>query len=233
LNPNVSIVTDQDASVLQKLEAIATKHIDQMLASHPFLLAFHAGTDTNPQLYRRHLLEAALRIRMNNAIDSFALAKTIQDDPIAERLLIYVHEEYGHDRMLEEDVQKMGLSAQELSETEPLFATELLMAYLWRSVDHDGMLPALVWDWLVEWYSPRYNPQITQAAATVVGSDSVRQAQRHLDLDQELEHEDVLTQALSAVIVRDDSLGKAERYLEHFVRLIEIYFHELLAEFGL
>jgi pyrroloquinoline quinone (PQQ) biosynthesis protein C len=220
-------------SVLSTLEKRAEEKIERMLESHPFLQPFHSGTATHAQLYRRHMVEAALRIRMNNAVDSYALSTAIQDDPIAENLLVYLHEEYGHDRMLEEDVRAMGMSEAELAETKPLFATDLLIAFLWRSVEQHGMLPALVWDWLVEWYSPRYNPQITNAAEAEFGSGSVRQATRHLELDQELEHEDALTRAVVAVIERDGSLSKAEQYIDRFVRLIELYFHELLAEVGL
>jgi hypothetical protein len=218
---------------LAKLGDRAAKQFDQMLESNAFLKAFHEGTETHQELYRRHILETAIRIRMNNVVDSFALARTIQDDPMAEYLLAYLHEEYGHDRMFEEDLRIMGLSEQDLAEAEPLFATELLMAFLWKSVERDGMLPALVWDWLVEWYSARYNPGITETAATAVGTESVRQTTRHLELDEELEHEDGLTRALTTLIERDGSLSHAERYVDRFVRLIEMYFHELLNEFSL
>jgi hypothetical protein len=218
---------------LSKLEDRAAERFDEMLQAHPFLQAFHDGVETHQQLYRRHMLEAAIRIRMNNAIDSFALARTIQDDQLAEHLLSYLQEEYGHDRMLEDDLRVMGLSEQALAEAEPFFATELLMAFLWRAVEKDGMLPALVWDWLVEFYSARYNPQITRIAGSVVGEESVRQATRHLEMDQELEHEDALTRTLVAVIERDGCLANAEQYVDRFVRLIEMYFQELLGQFGL
>jgi hypothetical protein len=216
---------------LTKLGVRAEKQFDQMLESNTFLKAFHEGTETHQELYRRHILETAIRIRMNNVVDSFALTRTIQDDPMAEHLLAYLHEEYGHDRMFEEDLRVMGLSEQDLAQAEPLFATDLLMAFLWKSVERDGMLPALIWDWLVEWYSARYNPQITETAATVAGADSVRQTKRHLELDEELEHEDGLTRALTTLIERDSSFSQAERYVDRFVRLIEMYFHELLDQF--
>jgi hypothetical protein len=218
---------------LAELEDRAAKQLDRMLASSAFLKGFHEGTETHQGFYRRHILETAIRIRMNNEVDSFALTKTIRDDRAAEQLLAYLHEEYGHDRMFEEDLRVMGLSERDLAEAEPLFATELLMAFLWRAVEKDGMLPALLWDWLVEWYSARYNPQITETAATVVGPESVRQATRHLELDEELEHEDGLTDALTTLIERDDSFRKAEQYLDRFVQLIEMYFRELLSEFDL
>lgn len=221
------------SETLTKLGNRAEKRVNRMLESNAFLRAFHEGADTHQELYRRHILETAIRIRMNNVVDSFALARTIQDDPMAGYLLAYLHEEYGHDRMFEKDLRVMGLTEQDLAEAEPLFSTDLLMAFLWKSVERDGMLPTLVWDWLVEWYSARYNPGITEAAATVVGAESVRQTTRHLELDEELGHEDGLTRALTTLIERDGSLSQAERYVDRFVRLIEMYFHELLDEFSL
>ncbi len=218
---------------LARLGDQATRQFDQILESNPFLKAFHGGTKTHEALYRRHILETAIRIRMNNVVDSYALAKTIKDDPMAEYLLAYLHEEYGHDRMFEQDLRTMGLSEQELAEAEPLFATDLLMAFLWKSVEKDGMLPALIWDWLVEWYSARYNPQITDTAAATSGAESVSQARRHLELDQELGHEDGLTRALTTLIDRDNTFEQAQRYVDRFVRLIEMYFDELLDEFDL
>lgn len=218
---------------LGELEERAARQLDAILASNAFLRAFHEGAETHQGLYRRHILETAIRIRMNNEVDSFALSKTIRNDRVAERLLVYLNEEYGHDRMFEEDLRVMGLSERDLAEAEPMFATELLMAFLWKSVERDGMLPAVLWDWLVEWYSARYNPQITETAATAVGPESVRQATRHLELDEELEHEDGLTEALTILVERDASFAKAERYLDRFVQLIEMYFRELLSEFDL
>jgi hypothetical protein len=218
---------------LARLGDQAARRFDQILESNPFLKAFHGGTKTHEALYRRHILETAIRIRMNNVVDSYALARTIEDDPMAEYLLAYLHEEYGHDRMFEQDLRTMGLSEQELAEAEPLFATDLLMAFLWKSVEKDGMLPALIWDWLVEWYSARYNPQITDTAAAASGAESVSQARRHLELDQELGHEDGLTRALTTLIDRDGTFEQAQRYVDRFVRLIEMYFDELLNEFDL
>ncbi len=215
------------------LEERAATQLEAMLASSAFLRAFHEGVETHQGFYRRHILETAIRIRMNNEVDSFALTRTIKHDRVAERLLAYLHEEYGHDRMFEDDLRVMGMSELDLTEAEPMFATELLMAFLWKSVERDGMLPAVLWDWLVEWYSARYNPQITETAATAVGSESVRQATRHLELDEELEHEDGLTEALTILVERDASFEEAERYLDRFVQLIEMYFQELLSEFDL
>jgi len=231
LNGKVGMQAASDA--LTKLSARAEELLDRMLQSNAFLNAFHEGTQTHRELYRRHILETAMRIRMNNAVDSFALANTIRNDPLAKYFLTYLHEEYGHDRMFEEDLRMMGLSDDDLAEAEPFFSTELLMSFLWQSVHRDGMLPALVWNWLVEWYSARYNQRITDAAATVVGNESVRQATRHLELDDEMEHEDALTHALTSLIERDGTLEKAEYYVDCFVRLIEMYFQELLNEFDL
>jgi hypothetical protein len=220
----VEIVTSEES--LRRLEARASDGMHRLFQADPRIADFHQGRRI-AEVYQRHLLEDVIRIRMNNTVDSHALASMIETDSVASVLLAYLHEEYGHDQLLAADLIAMGMSEAEIENATPLFSTELLMAYIRFSIDREGPLVAFVWDWLVEWYSGQFNQDITEAAASELGEAAVEQTRRHLEIDNALEHENRIAGALGQLVVRDDSLRLAEQYVDRFIKLIEIYFMEL------
>src|ERR1700728_4802594 len=122
---NVDVVTSLEES-LSRLEARASHGMRQLFEADPRIADFHQGRRIADG-YQRHLLEDVIRIRMNNAIDSHALASMIENYSVAYVLLTYLHEESGHDQLLAADMISMGMSEDEIERATPLFSTDLLM----------------------------------------------------------------------------------------------------------
>lgn len=183
--------------------------------------------------YCRDMIQAVLRIRLNNEVDARCLTELLHHNNTegAEVILAYLSEEYGHDEMLALDLEAMGVSRAEIDATQPLLATKLLMAYIETSTRRDGFLPDLVWAWFIELYSAGHNDAITRAAGNSFGQHVVRLTTDHLTIDASLNHRNRLEAHLQKVLDTDESLVPlALSYLDDFTTLLKMYTDQILAE---
>lgn len=223
-----SRVAHNGAELRETLEGHLVTQMDRLFASVPFAREFHEGAATERAYYTRHLLEAALRIPLNNEADAYCLAKIARQGTPATGILVkYLAEEYGHEQLLLADLRRLGVSATAAATADPFFATHLLMGYLRLSVERDGALPVLLWNWLVEWYSDSFNRKITERARAEFGAEAVAGTQAHLQIDDELNHSVNIFSGVAGLIADDQDLRKAMGYLTNYVRLIGMYFQEL------
>ena len=220
------VIESQD--IFRQCELHALEEMESLFKSVPFTREFHLGESTDREYYKRHLLEAVIRIGLNNDVDTYCLHKIVSSNiSVAKKMLDYLKEEYGHDSMIAKDLEKFGISEADIVETQPLFSTKLLIAFMYYEIDKEGAMPTVVWNWLVEWYSHRYNKTITLKAEREFGHSKVRNSLAHLDIDEELTHEDDMTSALSLLIQNGNDLVKVKRYLSSYIQLIGMYFQEL------
>jgi hypothetical protein len=216
------------------LSSCAEAGIDAVLRALPSSGNLTADDPASRALFARIILHDILRIRLNNYLDAYCLQHLLRtgDKQAARHLLTYLHEEFGHDEMLVEDLAAFGCTHADVDVARPLFSTELLIAYLRFAIDVDGALPDFVWNWFVEWYSARYNPGIVKAASTAFGGSSARGTAAHLVIDGELDHEHRIEVALRELLVNEEQLTKAEMYLGRILKLVELSFRELLSVAG-
>ncbi|PPK41337.1 hypothetical protein B0G57_13214 [Trinickia symbiotica] len=213
-----------------RLEQVAAHGMQQMFTASPETAAFHRGEWIDSEYYRRHLVETVLRIRLNNEVDAFALYKIgSKDNALAQTLAQYLSEEYGHEGLFLRDIEKFGLTADQVDHIAPFHSTDKLIGYLYLSICRDGPLPTMVWNWFVEWYSDLYNKTITSAAARVFGDQHVQGSRRHIEYDETHFHDDLMWAAVQRSIDSWGGIDKAETYLRHFIALIGEYFDELRA----
>ncbi|CAB3751842.1 hypothetical protein [Paraburkholderia solisilvae] len=213
----------------ERFELVAAQAIEKMFAASPVTAAFHRGEWIDREYYRRHLVETVLRIRLNNEVDAFALYRIgFKDNPIAQILAQYLAEEYGHEGLFLRDIEKFGLTESQVNAIQPFHCTDKLIGFLYLSIGRDGPLPTMVWNWLVEWYSDRYNKTITEAAAQAFGHDLVKGSLGHIHYDESHNHDDLMWSAVQRAIDNWGGVARAEVYLSHFVGLIGEYFDELL-----
>lgn len=214
-----------------RFEKVAATEIQKLFAASPTAAAFHRGEWIDREYYRRHLVETVLRIRLNNEVDAFALYKIgFKDNHLAQILAQYLAEEYGHEGLFLRDIQKFGLTAEQVDGINPLHSTDKLIGYLYLSIERDGPLPTMVWNWFVEWYSDNYNKTITEAAGHAFGHESVKGSLGHIQYDESHDHDDLMWGAVERAIDGWGGYDKAETYLRNFIGLIGDYFDELYAE---
>lgn len=213
------------------LEKVAREEMQQLFAAVPMAREFHHGEWIDQGYYRRHLVETVLRIRLNNEVDAYSLYKIgAKDNRLAQILAQYLAEEYGHENMFVRDIEHFGISKKNLDEISPLPSTDQLIGYQYLSINRDGPLPTMIWNWFVEWYSDQYNKTITEKAAATFGSEKVKGSAGHIQYDESHDHDDLMWGAVQRAIDGWGDIHKAEEYLRNFVRLIARYFEELHAE---
>ncbi|MFI8106018.1 iron-containing redox enzyme family protein [Streptomyces sp. NPDC086023] len=214
----------------ERLEKLAADGMERLFRKVPKAREFHAGEWIDRDYYRRHLVETVLRIRLNNEVDAYGLYKIgYKDNRLASILAQYLAEENNHEGMFLRDLKHFGLSKGEVDAMRVYPSTEYLMGYMYFSINQEGPIPTMVWNWLVEWYSDRYNQIITTNAAETYGLEMVKGSQAHLDYDDEHDHDDLMWSAVDRAVKgwADGDFAAAERHLVNFVDLIGLYFTEL------
>ncbi len=63
------------------LEAHATEKMEEMFRLVPFACDFHKGDWIDEEYYKRHIIEAIIRIKLNNEVDAYCLQ--VVADPAA------------------------------------------------------------------------------------------------------------------------------------------------------
>lgn len=211
-----------------ELDDTLVSSLEKQFERVPMMREFHAGQWMHRDYYIRHLVETVLRIRLNNEVDGYALYRVgSSDDHLAARLAQYLAEEYGHEHMFMRDIKQFGWTEDQVNETRPFVSTELLMGYLHLSVDREGPAPTTVWNYLVEWYSDRYNQIITDRARAEYGGDALRGSQAHLDYDEGHDHDELMWKVVDRAVNRWSDRDTALRYTKAYISLIGDYFTEL------
>jgi hypothetical protein len=210
------------------LEAVAKAEMEKMFAEVPKAGEFHTGQWIDRAYYTRHVAETVLRIRLNNEVDAYALYKIgSKDNTLAAILAQYLAEEYGHEGLFMRDLAKFDVKQADLDAMPTLIATDKLIGYMYHSINRDGPLPTMIWNWFVEWYSDQYNKGITQKAAEAYGLEKVKGSMGHIEYDESHDHDDLMWGAVERAIKGWGNMDKAEAYLRTFVQLIGEYFTEL------
>jgi hypothetical protein len=212
----------------ERFESLAAELMEKQFQRVPKMRELHRGEWTDRGYYIRHITETVLRIRLNNEVDSYALYKVgSQDDALAAKLAKYLAEEFGHENMFTRDLEKFGLTIDQLNATPVFSSTAKLMGYLRLEADRSGPAPTTIWDWFVEWYSDQYNPVITEKAATEFGSEYVHGTRTHIAFDESHDHDELMFRTVSRAVEKFSTPEQAEVYLTTFIDLVGDYFAEL------
>lgn len=214
--------------IYKEIEEQVLEEIEKVFASVPFTKEFHEGKVTDREYYKRHILESIIRIGLNNEVDAYCIHKiACQDKLIAQKLLNYLAEEYSHDNFFINDLAEFGIDKEQIMNTEPLFSTQLLLGYLYYSINKDGPIPTIVWNWLVEWYSKQYNTNVTMKAKEEFGIKKVKGMIDHIKIDQTESHAQDMFYLLKILLKEKENQEKVKQYITNFIKLIGMYFQEL------
>ena len=213
--------------MIDQLEEFVRRSFEDGIQHSSVTIDFHNGKWISREYHNRHWTEAVNRIRLNNEVDAYCLYKiaTQPDEPAAE-LVKYLHEEWGHEKLIINDLRESGMDEDDVYATEPFFSTRLLMSYIRSSSEHDGALPNFLWNWLVEWYSDNYNPAVYESAGKALGPDAVAGLLTHQQIDEALDHEQTVGATVVDLVERHGET-KARNYLTRYVDLLVMYFDEL------
>jgi hypothetical protein len=234
ISPTITLAKDlkmqsnNNYPTCKNIEEYTTLEMEKLFNKVPFSREFHEGNRTEFNYYKRHLLETIVRIGLNNEVDAYCLYKIgSNDNQLAQKLSQYLAEEYGHDSFFLSDLKKFGVSHEDVLSTPPLFSTQLLIGYLYYSINNDGPMPTMVWNWFVEWYSNKYNMIITEKAGVEFGKDKVKGSLGHIQYDQNENHVVLMFSTVERIMKSEGDGDRVKQYITNFVSLIGMYFQEL------
>ncbi|XYH97102.1 hypothetical protein ACMHYB_56580 [Sorangium sp. So ce1128] len=212
----------------ERLERLAAELMEKQFKRVPKLREFHEGAWIDREHYKRHMIEAVLRIRMNNVADAYAVYKaSFGDYRLASKLARYLAEELGHEAMFARDLSRFGVTLEQLNATQPFPSTLKAMGYLRLATDARGPAPTALWDWYLEWYSDRYIPTITEAARKAFGDEFTVGTQAHLNFDDSREHDELMFETTALAVELYGTPEDAYNDLAIYMDLGGEYFMEL------
>jgi hypothetical protein len=167
---------------------------------------------------------------MKRTCDALAIHYFTKHDPVrAKQWSHYSEDEMLHDaEFFVRDLERIGVSAEEIYSTKPLFSTKLLIGYYQFGLEYEGTPLALISSvYFVEYTTAKTQPGWLDNLEKVMGQENVRGARGHVTLDLHEDHEDFVWSVLASLVKTPED---EERVLEHIAnigRLYTAYFIEL------
>ena len=212
----------------EQAKSIADRCMEKFFQTVPFAREFHTSDAFDTDYYKRHIVECVLRIEMNNKLDADAIATIVNANELAAKdFSYYLYDELGHGDLFMADLKALGLSKADVAATDTFFSTKLLMGYLRLMVAKHGALPAIVWDWFLEYYGVNFNGHITAKAALALGREYTKGASSHLNTDATEDHAGLMFGLVKRVVKTAEEEQIAVEVLERSIELVAMYFREL------
>jgi hypothetical protein len=185
--------------------------------------------DLNLEYYKRHNVETILRLRRKRTIDALAIQYFTKRDPVrGAEWAHYVEDEMLHDAWFAADLQKVGMSREEIYATEPLLSTKLLTGYLQYGMEFEGSPLALLCSvYFVEYTTTETQPSWVENLGKILGEEKVEGARRHVGTDVEDRHADFVWSVLATLIHNVEDEQKAIQHIRNVANLWVAYFIEL------
>jgi len=176
----------------------------------------------------RHALEHVFRIRMFRPLDMLAAVRLQEtDDQTATIWARYARSEAVHDRYFLRDLKAMGVDRSKVEVHRPFGATLRLGKFLESAALEFGSVPIVLYSFWAEENSDVGSAPIIDAARERFGTESARGASSHRALDENLDHAEVISRVLAAIIRDDQELLLAARLLDIITEFVLDYFCEL------
>src|SRR5262245_5748759 len=131
VRPAEQDVQDLRSALRSRADSMIDSRIQKFYREVPYSRHLRESPELNIQYYKRHMIETCLRIRLKRLVDVYAIQYFVKNDPIrAKAWAHYIEDEMLHDAWFAADLEKIGVSKEEIYSTEPLLATKLYMGYL-------------------------------------------------------------------------------------------------------
>ncbi|NUT53637.1 MAG: hypothetical protein HOV94_41070 [Saccharothrix sp.] len=189
----------------------------------------YRAKDINLDYYKRHTIEIILRLRMKRWIDALTIHYFTKHNPVlAKKWAAYTEDEMLHDSMFAKDLERVGVSKEEIYSTEPLFTTKLLQGYFYYGLEHEGRpLASLASSYFIENVSLMTQPKWIENIEDVLGSGMAKGQQAHVDHDLEDDHSDFVWDVLMSFVESEDDKRRIVDHITNVYRLFCAFYLEL------
>jgi hypothetical protein len=216
-----------------ELRGKVDKHIDHLISQFyeevPYARHMMTESEINLDYYKRNLIEIILRLRMKRTIDGHTITYFTKKDPVlAKKWCQYTDDEMLHDRMFASDLERVGVSRDEIYSKEPLLATKLLQGYFYYGLEHEGRpLASLSSSYFIELTSQKTQPKWLDHLEKVLGADKIKGQRAHVNHDADDDHVDFVWDVLSTFIKDEKDEAQLFTHLDSVYTLFRMYFTEL------
>ena len=189
--------------------------------------------DIDVNYYKRSVVEIILRLRMKRTIDALTIHYFTKRNPfLAKKWAQYTEDEMLHDRMFGADIERLGMSTDDIYTTEPYFSTKLLQGYFYYGLEHEGRpLASLVSSYFIEKMSILTQPSWMENVESVLGKGAAKGHLSHIQHDVEDDHSDFVWNVLSTFIESDKDKDAIADHLENVFQLFCMYYTEIYNDF--
>ncbi len=214
-NPSKHKDIDLHPELRKRTDQLMDSMIKEFYETAPFARHLMSSDEINIEYYKRHTIEIILRLRMKRTCDALAIRYFTKKDPIrAKQWSHYADDEMLHDtQFFARDLEKLGVTLDEIYATDPLFTTKLLTGYYqWGLEFEESPLVLITSVYFVEYTTAKTQPSWLDNIEESLGKGKVHGARGHVDLDVNDSHDDFVWSVLASLIKTPED---AQRMLEH------------------
>jgi hypothetical protein len=144
------------------------------------------------EFFVRSTIENVLRIDLMRAVNPLVCNLLAKIDPVlCKQYGVYGADEGLHDRMFARDLVAVGLTEDEIYNTEPLFSTQLLIGWLHYTIKNNDPLATIASAYYVESMSIATQPAWIEKMERHLGSGALKGSRAHVNQDIQEGHIDV------------------------------------------
>jgi biotin carboxylase len=210
-----------------RLDSYLDKQIAVWGATVPY--ANHLESkELNMAWYRRHTIEHVWRIRLSRAAHTRALHEIAKISPEAAQLYgQYQAEEMNHDLLFLQDCKAIGVTEEELLNTEPFRATRLLQGFFYFVCEHEHPMGVVASSYLIEYTTAKLTPRHIRGLRESLGEDKIRGQLAHINTDLGDDHAGEMWRILRYLLNSEADVEKVLRYFDDVKEISAMYFREL------
>lgn len=229
-NPSKHKDIDLRPDLRKKTDQLLDTMIEEFYEDAPYARHLKSSDDINLEYYKRHNIEIILRLRMKRTCDALAIRYFTKKDPIrAKQWAHYADEEMLHDtQFFARDLEKMGVTLEEIYATEPLFTTKLLTGYYqWGLEFEESPLVLIASVYFVEYTTAKTQPGWLDNVEQSLGKNHVHGARGHVNLDVDDSHDDFVWSVLASLIKTPEDEQRMLEHMRNIGKLWVAFFVEL------
>lgn len=224
-----TVVKDKHVEFKKEVDAMLRDMVERFYREVEGGDHLYRAKDINLDYYKRHTIEIILRLRMKRWIDALTIHYFTKHNPVlAKKWAAYTEDEMLHDSMFAKDLERVGVSKEEIYSTEPLFTTKLLQGYFYYGLEHEGRpLASLASSYFIENVSLMTQPKWIENIEDVLGSGMAKGQQAHVDHDLEDDHSDFVWDVLMSFVESEDDKRRIVDHITNVYRLFCAFYLEL------
>ncbi|MEU4744324.1 iron-containing redox enzyme family protein [Actinosynnema sp. NPDC023658] len=224
-----TVVTEKHPEFKQEVDALLREMVERFYREVEGADHLYRAKDINLDYYKRHIVEIILRLRMKRWIDALTIHYFTKHNPVlAKKWCAYTEDEMLHDSLFAKDLERVGVSKEEIYSTEPLFTTKLLQGYFYYGLEHEGRpLASLASSYFIENVSLMTQPQWIENVEDVLGSGMAKGQQAHVDHDLEDDHTDFVWNVLMTFVETEDDKRRIVEHITNVYKLFCAFYLEL------